>query len=132
MANRGEFTLVDCTGSYKRFTKTIATCLVDDVIELDTDLYSTTTPVSIMSLRVAASGGSATRVDPIIYSAETPSAGAVTLQTDWVVDGDAGLVFVGNDGEVFVFPSLDGKLYVRPNPDATATEVVVDIMIGLL
>jgi len=132
MANRGLFTFIEGSSSYKRYTKTIATCLVDDVIELDTELYEDTTPVTIMFLRVAASGGSATRVDPIIYSAETPSAGAVTLETDWLVDGDAGLVFVGNDYEVVVLPSTSGKLYVRPNPDATATSVVVDVIIGLL
>lgn len=85
--------------------------------------------IRLLHLRVAASGGTTTRVDPAAYlDAALTSTGKVWAGT-WTNDDDAGPVFSAGDAAPVIPLDADGSVWFDPGLDANAGEVTVSIRI---
>ena len=83
--------------------------------------------VKILSLRVAASGGSVTRVDPAAYlDAALTSTGKV-WEGSWTNEDEAGPVFAAGDAAPVIPLDSNGDVWIDPGVDASAGAVTVAI-----
>jgi len=85
--------------------------------------------VKILSLRVAASGGSVTRVDPAAYLDAARTATGKTWAGSWTVDEDAGPVFAASGGDARITLDSAGAAWIDPGLDANAGAVTVQISV---
>ena len=87
--------------------------------------------VKILSLRVAASGGSVTRVDPAAYLDAARTATGQTWAGSWTSDDDAGPVFAASGGDARITLDEDGAAWIDPGLDDAAGAVTVQIALGV-
>jgi len=85
--------------------------------------------VKILSLRVAASGGSVTRVYPAAYLDAARTATGQTWAGSWTADDDAGPVFAASGGDARITLDSNGDAWIDPGGDASAGAVTVQIAV---
>jgi hypothetical protein len=83
--------------------------------------------IRLLHLRVAASGGSVTRVDPAAYlDAALTSTGKV-WEGSWTNEDEAGPVFAAGDAAPVIPLDSNGDVWIDPGVDASAGAVTVAI-----
>lgn len=85
--------------------------------------------VKILSLRVAASGGTTARVDPAAYLDAARTATGKTWEGSWTSDDAAGPVFAASGGEARITLDSNGAAWIDPGLDANAGAVTIQIAV---
>lgn len=86
-------------------------------------------PVKLLALRVAASGGSVTRVDPAAYLDAARTSTGKVWEGSWTADEDAGPVFSASGGDARLTLDGDGSVWIDPGLDASAGSVTVQVSV---
>lgn len=82
--------------------------------------------ILLRHIRVTASGGTATEVNPAAYLDAARTASGLVWEGVWV--GTAGLTFAAGEGDGAILPlDADGSVWIHPGLDASATAVTVVI-----
>lgn len=85
--------------------------------------------VTLRHLRVAVSGGAATRVDPAAYLDDAQTAALKVWSGSW--SGIAGLIFAAGDAEQIIPLDGDGCAFFAPGLDGNVTSATVAVIVGL-